>query len=134
MLRNSRQSALGRITTTTAAAILLAFSGTASAGGDHDGHSGLYAAAAGLAIYGAIRHAGHHGGHHRDRHHSRHGGHHRRGHSSSHSGYHRERGCHRVSRHGYYHGREARIGGTQCYDRYGNPYIVRGSRYVIEYY
>lgn len=63
-----------------------------------------------------------HGGHKG----TRHGGHDR------YSRYHR--GCRKVSKHGYYHGREAKIGGTMCYDRYGEPYIVQGSRYVIHYY
>ncbi len=30
------------------------------------------------------------------------------------------------------YGRRARIGGTMCYDAYGTPYIVRGSRYIIQ--
>ena len=42
--------------------------------------------------------------------------------------------CQQVYKHGYWHGRKAKIGGTQCYDRYGSPYIVQGSRYLIEYY
>jgi len=66
-----------------------------------------------------------HGGHHG----SRHGGH---GHDARHGGYGYD--CRKVSKHGYYHGRKARIGGTMCYDRYGDPYIVQGSRYVIDYY
>ena len=56
------------------------------------------------------------------------GGYGRRGHG----GY--SRSCHKVSKHGYYHGRKARIGGTMCYGRHGKAYIVRGSRYVIDYY
>ncbi len=43
------------------------------------------------------------------------------------------RGCHRTSRIGYWHGYRARIGGTVCYDAYGYPYIVPGSRYLIHY-
>jgi len=126
-----------------AVAFSLAFAGPAAAGGGHHGHDGraaLYAAVAGVAVYSAISHSrhsghryghryGHRGGHHGGRHHSRHDGH-----RGGHSGYRSEGGCHKVSKRGYYHGREARIGGTQCYDSYGNPYIVRGSRYVIEYY
>lgn len=42
--------------------------------------------------------------------------------------------CHNVSKDGYAHGRNARIGGTMCYDRYGQGYVVPGSRYVIHYY
>jgi hypothetical protein len=30
------------------------------------------------------------------------------------------------------YGRRARIGGTMCYDAYGRPYIVRGSRFIIQ--
>jgi len=141
MRRNFRTHPMTVFPALVAVAFSLAFASPAAAGGGHhrDGHPGLYAAVAGLAVYGAIRHARHdrrhhgrhHGGHHRSRHHSRHSGHHGRG---RHSGYYSDGGCHKVSKHGYYHGREARIGGTQCYDSYGNPYIVRGTRYVIEYY
>ena len=42
--------------------------------------------------------------------------------------------CHSVSKIGYDDGREAKIGGTRCYDEYGESYIVPGSRYVIHYY
>ncbi len=31
-------------------------------------------------------------------------------------------------------GRWAKFGGTMCYDRYGNPYILSHSRHVIHYY
>ena len=41
--------------------------------------------------------------------------------------------CHPVKKKGYFHGRPAKIGGTMCYDRYGNGYIAKGSRYVIKY-
>ena len=34
----------------------------------------------------------------------------------------------------YVDGYKAKIGGTMCYDSYGKPYGVNGSRYVIEYY
>ncbi len=45
------------------------------------------------------------------------------------------RACHAVSKVGYDgYGRKAKIGGTMCYDTYGNSYIVVGSRYVIHYY
>jgi len=43
-------------------------------------------------------------------------------------------GCHTVSKTGHHHGRLAKIGGTMCYDSYGNPYVVSGSRYVMHYY
>ena len=42
-------------------------------------------------------------------------------------------GCHKVSKIGYRNRQKALIGGTACYDRYGNLYIVDGSRYVIRY-
>ena len=103
---------------------LTAMPGSASAeAGDH-GHGHHY----GYAVAGAV-----YGGH--ARHNSRHHSYSARNHHdsySSHSSYSRD--CHKVSKHSYYHGREARIGGTQCYDRYGDPYIVSGSRYVIDYY
>ena len=44
------------------------------------------------------------------------------------------RPCHATSKVGFDHGRRARIGGTMCYDTYGSPYIVRGSRYIIRYF
>ncbi len=44
------------------------------------------------------------------------------------------RACHKVSKTGYWRGEHARIGGTMCYDRYGNGYVVEGSRYLIGYY
>ncbi len=45
------------------------------------------------------------------------------------------RACHTVSKIGYDgYGRKAKIGGTMCYNSYGNSYIVKGSRYVIHYY
>lgn len=116
----------------------LAFASPAAAGGGHHdrhGHGALHAAVAGLAVYSAVSHSRRHDGHRSGRHHARlDGRHHRRGHRSGHSDYYRDDGCHKVYKHGYYHGRKARIGGTQCYDSYGNPYIVRGSRYVVEYY
>jgi len=43
-------------------------------------------------------------------------------------------GCHAVSKTKYHHGRLAKVGGTMCYDSYGNPYVVSGSRYVMHYY
>ena len=52
---------------------------------------------------------------------------------STHRGY--GRPCHAVSKTGYDdYGRKAKIGGTMCYDSYGNSYVVKGSRYVIHYY
>ena len=45
------------------------------------------------------------------------------------------RGCHQVSKHGYDgYGNKAKIGGTMCYDGYGRPYVVKGSRYIIHSY
>ncbi len=46
-----------------------------------------------------------------------------------------QRRCHPVTGIGRdRYGRKAKFGGTMCYDRYGNSYIVRGSRHVIHYY
>ena len=42
--------------------------------------------------------------------------------------------CHEVARKKYWHGRLARVGGTMCYNRYGEGRIVSGSRYLIHYY
>lgn len=50
-----------------------------------------------------------------------------------HRSYHRGNGCHPVTKTAYHHGRLAKIGGTMCYDAYGNPYVVSGSRYVMHY-
>jgi len=45
------------------------------------------------------------------------------------------RACGPVSKMSYDdYGNRVRIGGTQCYDNYGKPYIVRGSRYIIDRY
>lgn len=43
-------------------------------------------------------------------------------------------GCHPVTKTEYYYGRLAKIGGTMCYDAYGTPYVVPGSRYVMHFY
>ena len=52
---------------------------------------------------------------------------------AAHRGY--GRACHTVSKIGYdNYGRKAKIGGTMCYNSYGNSYVVKGSRYVIHYY
>ena len=42
--------------------------------------------------------------------------------------------CEGVFKRGRWHGRPAKVGGTRCFDRYGNGYIVQGSRYLIHYY
>ena len=42
--------------------------------------------------------------------------------------------CHPTSKSGYHDGYEGRVGGTMCYDDYGDAYIVPGSRYLIERY
>ena len=44
-------------------------------------------------------------------------------------------GCRAVIKFGFDRfGRRAKIGGTMCFDRYGNPYILSHSRHVIHYY
>jgi hypothetical protein len=44
-------------------------------------------------------------------------------------------GCGAVIKYGFDRfGRRAKIGGTRCFDRYGNPYILSRSRHVIHYY
>jgi len=123
----------------------------------HLGHGDGHHASHGL------RHAfGHHGGRHRFGHHPgkhnpRHGlsgrshrGHgisgrshrfqsfgHPSGHRSSRFGRtrsgHRGDDCRRVYKDGHHDDRPARIGGTLCYDRHGDPYIVEGSRFVDAY-
>lgn len=44
-------------------------------------------------------------------------------------------GCRAVTKFGFDRfGRRAKIGGTLCFDRYGNSYILSRSRHVIHYY
>ena len=44
-------------------------------------------------------------------------------------------GCRAVIKYGFDRfGRRAKIGGTLCFDRYGNSYILSRSRHVIHYY
>lgn len=100
------------------------------------------------------RHGGHHGhkfkhhGHHR--HHAYRHKHYRHGHW--HSGfsiriwepyrpapviryYPAVRACHPVVGHGLdQFGRRAKFGGTMCYDRFGNGYVVAGSQHVIQHF
>lgn len=43
--------------------------------------------------------------------------------------------CHPVVGHGVDgFGRRAKFGGTMCYDRFGNGYVVAGSEHVIHYF
>ncbi len=43
--------------------------------------------------------------------------------------------CREVTKYGFDRfGRRAKIGGTMCFDRYGNSYILSHSRHVIHYY
>jgi len=44
------------------------------------------------------------------------------------------RGCHPVWKRGHWRGYPAKVGGTMCYDAYGQGFVVRGSRYLIHYY
>ena len=72
------------------------------------------------------RHSGHHQkqGHHaaqRQREHDKHGRY-------------TSRDCRKVTKQAYQDGRLAKIAGKLCYDRHGNPYIVKGSRHVVRYY
>lgn len=41
--------------------------------------------------------------------------------------------CQDVNKVGWWNGQKALIGGTGCYDQYGNLYVVEGSRYLIRY-
>ncbi|MFQ5533200.1 MAG: hypothetical protein ACE5EM_00050 [Sphingomonadales bacterium] len=123
-----------RIVTVAAGAVAigLAFNNAARASDQH--HHG-------------VRHHGHHSDH---GHHGRRHTHHFLGHAIGHqiargaahtlrhvygSGHHPAPACHPVSKPGYdHHGRRIRIGGTMCYDRHGEPYVVQGSRYIIGRY
>ena len=42
-------------------------------------------------------------------------------------------GCRQTTGTGYLHGRPASFGGTMCYDRYGNAYILHGSERFLGY-
>ncbi len=53
--------------------------------------------------------------------------------SSYNSGY-RGASCQRVSKRGYWHGRPALIGGSECLDSRGYAYIAPNSRYLIQYH
>jgi len=112
------------------AAAVFAASGSAAAGNfAHERHSG------GSTRFHSSVQASHdsHGGHGSGKRHHRHRRH-DLGHDR-HGSYHRDRhDCRKVAKHGYHHGRKAKIGGVMCHDRYGYPYIVAGSRYVIHYY
>lgn len=104
----------------------------------------------GALLYGSPSHQYRHGyrrGHNRDyrpthRRAQRHGRHkHRKHRARRHAygqgpmGYQTARPCHATSKAGFDdYGRRVRIGGTMCYDGYGTPYIVRGSRYIIHHY
>lgn len=76
--------------------------------------------------------------HHRS---NNYGGHSRRHYTYSDGGYnnghnYRRNGgsaCHPVSKHGSWHGRPAKVGGTMCYNGHGQGYVVSGSRYLIHY-
>lgn len=50
-----------------------------------------------------------------------------------HSSYAGGSGCHLVNKFGTWRGRPAKVGGTMCYNRNGQGYIVSGSRYLIHY-
>lgn len=59
----------------------------------------------------------------------------RRAHNHRNTSYHAIQSCHATSKAGFDdYGRRVRIGGTMCYNAYGAPYIVRGSRHIIRYY
>jgi hypothetical protein len=102
------------------------------------------------------RHGSHkfhgHQKHFKHGHFRRHHGHHRQFHKRSHHGFavhvwrpnlhapvvHHHwvtRACHPVVGHGLdAFGRQAKFGGTMCYDRFGNGYVVAGSQHVIHYF
>ena len=122
--------------------------------GHYDGHAGHhyprlpFVHALGRVIGAFLPHGRPY--YHRDRHYR--GGHYARGshyyqsqriytpprayphHGARYRSYSHGSGCHTVSKTDYWHGRLAKIGGTMCYDAYGNPYVVSGSRYVMHYY
>ena len=59
----------------------------------------------------------------------------RTGHYAGHQQYRHgaSQGCHPVHKWVTdHHGKQTQIGGTKCYDAYGNGHVVPGSRYVIE--
>ncbi len=69
--------------------------------------------------------------------------HHRRGNQyyyagGHHSGHYYQarngRNCHPIHRRGQWRGDRAVVGGTMCYNRQGHSYVIKGSRYLINYY
>ncbi|MGH6620466.1 MAG: hypothetical protein ACREF6_13060 [Alphaproteobacteria bacterium] len=114
----------------------------AEAGDDHRRHGGHH----------KYKHHGHHKyKNHGHRGHHRHYSHRRHGHGHWRSGfsvriwdpypppvirhYSVARPCHPVVGHGQdQFGRRAKFGGTMCYDRFGNGYVVAGSQHVIHYF
>ncbi|MGF1455896.1 MAG: hypothetical protein ACFB6R_11040 [Alphaproteobacteria bacterium] len=44
------------------------------------------------------------------------------------------RSCHPILKRGFYDGFRVLIRARRCYNRYGQPFIVRGSRRIVEYY
>lgn len=44
------------------------------------------------------------------------------------------RDCHPIHRKGRWRGDRALVGGTMCYNRNGRGYVVKGSRYLIDYF
>lgn len=136
------RSALFWLPAVIALLVITGFGAPAQAGGGYYGHYGGGHIGFGFSLHSPKHHYGH-GGHHRYGHrygHSRYGyGGHRRHYSKRYYApsydRHGSYGCQKVSKHGRDGaGRLAKIGGTQCYDRHGTPYIVPGSRYIIEYY
>ena len=142
-----------------AVAAVLAVSGAAWADGyRHHRHGEGYTGSYAILGYGIkqLSHHAHRLHHYKDRHRGKHHykrhdrgrkRHYRRsghryggyGHGHGRKGY-GKRGyakhgydCHPVSQVKWHHGRKARFGGTLCYDRYGNGYIVPGSRYFVGY-
>ncbi|NOX94191.1 MAG: hypothetical protein GXP04_03585 [Alphaproteobacteria bacterium] len=78
-----------------------------------------------------ITYSNNRGRYHRNSHRSRRGHRGQRYNSGyNNSGY----NCRKVEKDGYWHGKSALIGGTMCYDSYGQSYIVSGSRYLVSYY
>ena len=71
-----------------------------------------------------------HGYGYRDKNHRRYGKH--AGYKNKHLG---RYDCHAVSKWAYGdYGQKLKIGGTMCYDAYGQSYVVPGSRYLIRQY
>ena len=145
-----RPALIAGLTAAFLATTLLAASPTLARNGDHSGSSGyriVFDSRQGLTYFsgnGGRYSSGVRHGHrytHKFRHHHLKSRHDRRARRYNRRNYrspvsvHGGGRCHPTEKIVYGHdGRRIRVGGTMCYDRYGNPYITGGSRHFMGRY